>query len=79
MYNWILATDPGTGGGDIMTTIFESLGAFITGIFGGIGDVLTGITGEPVLLAFVVLLPLMSIGISLLMKFLGKRRGSKRR
>lgn len=62
-----------------MTEIFTALTEFITGIFGGIGDVLTGVTGEPVLLAFVVLLPLMSVGISLLMRFLGKRRGSRRR
>lgn len=61
-----------------MTEIFSGLGDFITGIFSAVGNVITGITGQPVLLAFVILLPLMSIGIGLLMKFLGKKKGKRK-
>lgn len=77
--NWFLMTEPTPGGGETMAEIWTALSDFIIGIFGGIGDVLTGVSGEPVLLAFVVLLPLMNIGIALLMRFLGRRRASRRR
>lgn len=76
--NWFLMTDPTPGGGETMTEIFTGLSEFITGIFGGLGSVITGVTGQPILLAFVILMPLMSIGIGLLMKFLGKKKGKKR-
>lgn len=70
----LLNTDAGATT-DVMATVFEKLGAWITGIFGGIGDVLEGITtGNEILLGFVILMPLMGIAMGYLMKFLGKKR-----
>lgn len=60
---------------DVMATVFEKLGTWITGIFGAIGDLLEGIsTGNEILLGFVILMPLMGIAMGYLMKFLGKKR-----
>jgi len=61
-----------------MTAIWTALGDFITGLFTAISSVVTGITGQPVILAFVILLPLTAIALGYLMKFLGKKRKGRR-
>lgn len=61
-----------------MQAIWTALSDFITGLFTAIGGVVTGITGQPVILAFVILLPLTSIALGYLFKFLGKKRKGKK-
>lgn len=62
-----------------MASIWTALTDFITGLFTAIGNVVTGVTGQPVIMAFVILLPLTGIALGYLFKFLGKRRGRRGR
>lgn len=61
-----------------MSAIWTALGDFITGLFTAIGGVVTGISGEPIILTFVILLPLTAIALGYLFKFLGRKRKGRR-
>lgn len=61
-----------------LSQLFTQLTTFISGLFGGIGDIITGINAEPVLMAFAFLIPLTSVGISYLFRFMGRRSRRRR-